>query len=114
MCHVTEDLQKNMEVDMETIQGYLPKGYALTPHIVRLIKNDDVGGRYSYDEEQKVWSVRFPDTPLGLRTAARLYCGVIQKGHMPSNDALRKAVLGHFEVKSLYDLPKEIWDNAIF
>lgn len=99
---------------MEKIRGYLPKGCSLNPHIARLITDKDVGGEYSYDKEKELWFVKFPNTSLGLSTAARLYCGVIKNGHtIPSNDALRKAILEHFEVNHFSYLPKEIWNSAI-
>ena len=99
---------------MEKIQGYLPKGSFLSAYAVRFITNKDVGGEYSYDEGKEVWFVRFPNTSLGLSTAAKLYCGVIQNGYtIPSDDALRKAVLDHFKVNSFKDLPNEIRYSAI-
>ena len=99
-------------VDMETIQGYLPKEYPLSAHAVKRIK--DVGGGYSYDEERGVWLVRFPKTSLGLRTAARFYCGVIRNGYtISSDDKLREAIFEYFKVNHFDYLPAEIWDGAI-
>ena len=113
LCHVAEDLQKG-EVNMEKIQGYLPNGYALNPHAVSLIANKDVDGEYSYDKVKEVWFVKFPNTSLGLKTAARLYCGIIRNGYtIPPNDVLGKAILQHFEKGQFINLPKEIWSGAI-
>ena len=99
---------------MRKIQGYLPKGYALNPHAAGLITNKDVGGEYSYDKKKEVWFVKFPNTPLGLSTAARLYCGIIKNGRtIPPNDALGIAILKHFKKDQFKNLPKDIWSGAI-
>lgn len=99
---------------MEKIRGYLPKGCSLNPHVARLITDMDVGGEYSYDKKKELWFVKFPNTSLGLSTAARLYCGIIKKGYaIPPNDALRNAVFEHFGVNHFEYLPNEIWGSAI-
>ena len=89
-------------------------GYSLSAHAAGLITNEDVGGGCSYDKVRGAWLVSFPDTPLGLRTAAKLYCGVIKEGYTISSiDALRIAILDYFEVSHFEDLPDEIMDGAI-
>ena len=98
---------------MGKIQGYLPKGYALNPHAVRLIADDGVGGEYSYDKKKEVWAVRFPDEPFCLRVAAQLYSKVYHDGYViPTNDELKKRILEYFNVRHIGDLPADIRNSS--